>query len=193
MAKLHFRYAAMNAGKSTKLLQVEHNYLQHGRTPLLYTYAEDDRFGLGKVTSRLGASSPAQCFNENTDMFREVRVYRMERNIEKVGAVLIDEAQFLTRTQVRALHRAVHEFDVPVMCFGLRSDFKGQPFEGSAMLLTLAEDIEEVKNICGCGRKATMNMRVDAYGDKVTDGPQLFIGDAEYVEVCAKCYYGIPR
>lgn len=189
MAKLYFRYAAMNAGKSTQLLQIEHNYRSLGRSVMLLTAAVDDRFGVGAITSRLGVSSEADVFTSKTDMFDLVGQYRASVSDNELGAILIDEAQFLQGEQVQALHRAVHTFDVPVLCFGLRSDFQGNPFPGSAMLMALAEDIEELKNVCSCGSKATMNMRVDAEGNRVRSGPQVLIGDATYRQVCGKCFY----
>ena len=189
MAKLYFRYSAMNAGKSTQLLQIEHNYSSLGRSVLLLTAAVDDRFGVGLITSRLGVSSEADVFTPSTDLFELVEQYRTSVSKEELGAILIDEAQFLAGLQVQALHRAVHTFGVPVLCFGLRSDFQGNPFPGSAMLMALAEDIEELKNVCACGSKATMNMRVDTEGQRVRSGPQVLIGDATYRQVCGKCFY----
>jgi thymidine kinase len=189
MAKLHFRFASMSAGKSTQLLQIRHNYHSEGRGVLLLTAAVDDRFGVGMVTSRLGVSAEADVFRKDTDMFAIVEQYRASVTDDELGAILIDEAQFMSAEQVQQLHRAVHTFHVPVLCFGLRSDFQGNAFPGAAMLLTLAEDIEELKNVCKCGSKATMNMRVDANGNKVTAGPQVLIGDATYRQVCAKCFY----
>lgn len=215
MSKLYFRYAAMNAGKSTMLLQIKHNYESMGRSVLLMTAAVDDRFGTGKITSRLGVSSDAESYTPTTDMFERVGLYAAPPceycdgtgdvttptgewrgtcicpagKPEQLGAVLVDEAQFLSPEQVKGLHRAVHTFDVPVLCFGLRSDFQGNAFPGSAMLLTLAEDIEEIKSICSCGAKASMNMRVDASGKRVLDGPQVLIGDATYRPVCGRCFY----
>ena len=188
MAKLYFRYAAMNAGKTTSLLQIEHNYLSLQREVLLLTSSVDDRFGEGKITSRLGVSRPAETYTTTTDMFDRVGRFADEAK-DAIGAILIDEAQFLTQEQVCQLHRAVHQFGVPVLCFGLRSDFRGMPFPGSAMLLTLAESIEEIKNICSCGSKATMNMRCDAEGNRLREGPQVLIGDANYRQVCARCFY----
>lgn len=190
MAKLHFRFSAMNAGKSTQLLQIAHNYESLGRKILLLTAAVDDRYGVGRVTSRLGVSRDAMVFNAQTDMFEQVRsFFNSLAGLHEMGAILVDEVQFLTGGQVQALHRAVHTFNVPVMGFGLRTDFQGNPFEGAAMLLALAEDIEEVKTVCACGKKATMNMRVDASGKKVTQGPQVEIGDARYRQVCGTCFY----
>lgn len=189
MAKLYARFAAMNAGKSTQLLQIEHNYKANGRRVQLITAKLDGRFGTGRITSRLGVSSLAATFIPETDMFDVVKQYAERTPQDELGAILIDEAQFLTATQVQDLHRAVHLFNVPVLCFLIRSDFQGMPFEGAAMLLTLAEDIEEIKNVCSCGAKATMNMRVDAEGNRVRSGPQVLIGDATYRQVCGKCFY----
>ncbi len=190
MAKLYARTSAMNAGKSTQLLQIAHNYESLGRKVLLMTAAVDDRYGVGRITSRLGVSREAAVFRADMDMFEVVRSYLDGlEGPHQLGAVLIDEVQFLTGIQVQALHRAVHVLKVPVMGFGLRTDFKGNPFEGSAMLLALAEDIEEVKTVCACGKKATMNMRVDAQGKRVTEGPQVEIGDARYRQVCGSCFY----
>lgn len=189
MSKLYFRYAAMNAGKSTQLLQIEYNYKSLGRQVLLLTAKVDNRFGNGVIASRLGISSPAAMFSSHTDMYAVVKAYRESVTDDTLGAILVDEAQFLRGEQVRELHKAVHALGVPVMCFGLRSDFQGNPFEGSAMLLTLAEDIEELKNVCSCGAKATMNMRVDANGHRVRSGPQVLIGDATYRQVCGNCFY----
>lgn len=188
MSKLYFRYAAMNAGKSTQLLQIKHNYESLGKKVLLLTAQVDDRFGEGRVTSRLGVSAEAEVYAASTDLFQTVAAFKAAAGATQ-GAVLVDEAQFLSEAQVVQLHKAVHLLDVPVLCFGLRSDFQGKPFPGAAMLLTLAEDIEELKNICACGSKATMNMRVDAHGNRVAEGPQVLIGDATYRQVCARCFY----
>ena len=188
MSKLYFRYAAMNAGKSTQLLQIAHNYESLGTKVLLLTSGLDDRFGVGKISSRLGVSKEAKVFNNTTDLFARIAQFKAEAGTD-AGAVLIDEAQFMTSLQAQQLHRAVHTFDVPVMCYGLRSDFTGNPFQGAAMLLTLAESIEEVKNLCACRKKATMNMRVDADGNRVKEGPQVLIGDAVYRQVCGICFY----
>ena len=196
MAKLYFRYAAMNAGKSTQLLQIAHNYNSLGKQVLLMTAKIDGRFGVGRITSRLGGSRSAECFDAMTDLFREVEQFQQKAGTFRDFAdddpnlfVLIDEAQFLTAEQVRQLHRAVHQLDVPVLCFGLRSDFRGEPFEGSTMLLALAESIEEIKNVCECGRKATMNARFDEQGNREHSGPQVLIGDSSYKAVCASCFY----
>lgn len=188
MAKLYFRYAAMNAGKSTQLLQIEHNYISLQRKVLLLTAGVDDRFGAGTITSRLGVSRPAEVYSPDTNMYDRIQRFSVEAG-ESLGAILIDEAQFLTQEQVCQIHRAVHRFNIPVLCFGLRSDFRGMPFAGSSMLLTLAESIEEIKNVCACGAKATMNMRCDQSGNRLREGPQVLVGDTNYQQVCARCFY----
>jgi thymidine kinase len=184
MAKLYFRYSAMNAGKSTALLQVAYNYEEHGRRVLLFTSALDDRYGAGAVTSRLGPRRQALLFDEELDFYA-----RLEGE-EALSCVLVDEAQFLTPQQVRQLHRAAHVLDVPIICYGIRSDFLGEPFPGAAYLLTLADSVEEVKNICDCGRKATMNVRIDERGQRITRGEQIAIeGSTRYVQMCGRCFY----
>lgn len=181
MAKLYFRYSAMNAGKSTAMLQVAHNYEEQGQTVRLFTAAIDHRYGAGKVTSRLGPQRVSEVFDASFDFLKET---------VKVSCVLIDEAQFLTPEQVKQLHQLAQVRGVPVICYGLRSDFLGDPFPGAAYLLTLADDIEELKNICTCGKKATMNIRVDANGQRVTVGEQVDIGGNErYLHVCGRCFY----
>lgn len=182
MAKLYFRYSAMNAGKSTYLLQVAHNYEANGGKVALFTAAVDDRYGVGRITSRLGISKEAAVFTPSTDFSQALSA--------DVACVLIDEAQFLQPAQVAQLHKWAHQNGVPVLCFGIRSDFRGAPFPGSAHLLTLADDLEEIKTVCKCGRKATMNMRVDADGNKVVEGAQVEIGgNSRYRQVCASCFY----
>lgn len=184
MAKLYFRYSAMNAGKSTALLQVAHNYGEHGRKVWMFTSALDDRFGVGVVTSRLGPQRSAQTFNGETNFLEALKAAR------DVACILVDEAQFLTGEQATQLHRAAHEFDVPIICYGIRSDFLGRAFPGSAGLLTLADSIEELKTVCACGRKATMNVRVDGRGKRITQGEQIGIeGKHHYVQVCGSCFY----
>lgn len=182
MAKLYFRYSAMNAGKSTYLLQVAHNYRSNGRDVALYTSQVDDRFGVGKITSRLGISSDATVYTPQTHFDEALPC--------DVACVLIDEAQFLEPAQVQTLHRWAHAQNVPVMCFGIRSDFQGQPFPGAAYLLALADDLEEIKTVCACGKKATMNMRTDENGERVREGAQVLIGgNSRYRQVCARCFY----
>ena len=185
MAKLYFRYSAMNAGKSTALIQVAHNYEENGRRVVLYTAAIDHRFGTGIITSRIGPQREAKTFNDGLDFYGEMAA------MDGISCVLIDEAQFLTPEQVRQLHRGAHLLNVPVICYGIRSDFQGEPFPGSVYLLTLADSVEELKNICSCGRKATMNPRFNADGKRIRAGAQVAIeGDVEYRPMCARCFYG---
>ena len=163
MAKLYFRYSAMNAGKSTALLQVAHNYEEHGRTVRIFTAALDRRYGEGLVTSRLGPQRNVETFDEATDFAKELGSVN-----GSLSCLLVDEAQFLSVDQVRQLHRVAHVRGLPVICYGLRSEFLGNPFPGAALLLTLADSIEEIKTICACGRKATMNVRIDDDGKRIT-------------------------
>ncbi len=174
----------MNAGKSTALLQIAYNYEERSQTVDLFTAKVDDRYGVGNVTSRLGVTRAAETFDDETD-FEAIYASR-----QRPSCILIDEAQFLTEHQVTQLHRLAHTTATPVICYGLRSDFQGQPFPGSKSLLTLADDLEELKTICRCGRKATMNVRLDADGHRVTEGAQVAIGgNARYEAVCAKRFY----
>jgi thymidine kinase len=187
MSKLYFRYAAMNAGKSTALLQVAHNYAERGLQALLFTAALDDRAGAGVIASRLGLSRPAASFGARTS-FDHAGLVALAGG--PPACLLIDEAQFLTPVQVRQLHRLAHVHDLPVVCWGLRSDFQGEAFAGAAMLLTLADQVEEMRSICACARKATMNIRIDASGRRVQRGEQVVIGGNErYRAVCPACFY----
>ncbi|PWF47701.1 thymidine kinase [Massilia glaciei] len=181
MAKLYFRYSAMNAGKSTAMLQVAHNYEEQGQKVLLYTASIDSRYGVGKVTSRLGPQRQVDTFDGDTDFLASV---------PQVACVLVDEAQFLSTVQAQQLHQLAQVRGVPVICYGLRTDFMGEPFPGSAYLLALADDIEELKNICACGKKATMNIRVDAQRRRIRQGEQVSIGGNErYFQACGRCFY----
>ena len=183
MAKLTFFYSTMNAGKSTALLQANHNYRERGMQPLVYT-AEVDHRGGGRVHSRIGISSSARRFGPETDFRAEALAERAARRLD---CVLIDEAQFLGRDQVRSLARLADELDVPMHCYGLRTDFRGELFAGSAQLLGWADDIVEIKTICHCGRKATMVVRVDAAGRVEQQGAQIEIGGNErYVPLCRR-------
>jgi thymidine kinase len=187
MSKLYFRYAAMNAGKSTALLQAAHNYEERGMAVRLFTAAQDDRGGAGVIDSRLGLKREAETFGADT-VFDAASV--VTRDGARVACLLIDEAQFLTPEQVRQLHRLAHREQVPVLCWGLRSDFQGRAFAGAAALLTLADDLEEIKTICACARKASMNLRIDAEGRRVRHGEQVLIGGNErYRAVCPSCFY----
>ncbi len=187
MAKLFFRYSAMNAGKSTSLLQIAYNYEEQGQTVQLFTAGIDHRSGHGSIASRLGLQRPASVFDADTNFLALLTPQ------PHLACVLIDESQFLTPAQVRQLHQIAHTVDIPTICFGLRSDFQGNPFPGAAFLLTLADDIEEIKTICACGRKATMNIRIDAQGQRVREGEQVEIGVNErYRQACARCFYQAP-
>ena len=171
----------MNAGKSTSLLQVAHNYEEQGQKVMLYTAKIDDRYGVGQITSRLGPQRQTHVFDGDTDFLDSA---------PEVACVLVDEAQFLSTAQVQQLHQLAQVRGVPVICYGLRSDFRGEPFPGSAYLLALADDIEEIKNICTCGKKATMNIRVDAQGRRIREGEQVSIGGNEsYRQACGRCFY----
>jgi thymidine kinase len=171
----------MNAGKSTAMLQVAHNYEEQGQAVRLFTAAIDSRYGVGKVTSRLGPQREVETFDAGTDFLADA---------PKVACLLIDEAQFLSTLQVQQLHQLAQVKGVPVICYGLRSDFRGDPFPGSAYLLALADDIEELKNICTCGKKATMNVRVDDHGKRIREGEQVSIGGNEsYRQACGRCFY----
>ncbi len=171
----------MNAGKSTALLQVAHNYEEQGQQVKLYTAAIDDRYGVGLITSRLGPQRQVDLFDSETDFLL---------GAPPVACILIDEAQFLSTLQVQQLHQVAQVRGIPVICYGLRSDFRGDPFPGSAYLLALADDIEEIKNICTCGKKATMNIRVDAEGRRIREGEQVSIGGNEsYRQACGRCFY----
>lgn len=184
MSKLHVRYSSMNAGKSSSLLQVAYNYEEQGMKVRLFTAVVDDRFGTGKITSRLGLSRDAEVF----DIF--FNFLSLVSQPWLMDCILIDECQFLTEEQVIQLHKLAHLHDVPVLCFGLRTDFKGNPFPGAARLMSLADDIEEIKTICKCGSKASMNVRVNESGQRLYEGAQIGIGgNANYKQVCPRCFY----
>ncbi len=184
MAKLHFYYSAMNAGKTTTLLQSNYNYQERGMTTLLFLPAIDDRYAKGVIASRIGLKANAIAFEKDFDFFEYVKGVCAQK---KINCILIDEAQFLNKTQVLQLTRIVDELKIPTLAYGLRSDFLGEPFEGSQYLLAWAEDINEIKTVCHCGRKATMNARVDETGHKVTAGNQVEIGGNDlYVALCRK-------
>jgi thymidine kinase len=184
MAKLYFYYASMNAGKSTTLLQADFNYRERGMATMLWTAAIDDRDGAGRISSRIGLAAPAHGFDAQTDLFAAVAARADEGPL---ACVMIDEAQFLSRIQVLELARTCDELGIPVICYGLRTDFRGQLFEGSAALLGLADTLVELKAVCECGAKATMNLRIDAAGQAVAEGAQTAIGGNErYVALCRK-------
>ncbi|KQT32022.1 thymidine kinase [Sphingomonas sp. Leaf412] len=184
MAKLYFYYASMNAGKSTTLLQADFNYRERGMATMLFTAAVDDRFATGTITSRIGLSAPATMFDAATDIAAAVTERHRRGHL---ACVLVDEAQFLTADQVRQLAGIADGLGVPVLAYGLRTDFRGQLFEGSARLLAVADALIEIKSVCACGRKATMNLRVDREGRAVAEGRQTEIGGNDrYVALCRR-------
>jgi thymidine kinase len=181
MAKLYFNYSSMNAGKTTVLLQSAHNYRERGMTPMLFTPKLDDRYGEGWIRSRIGLQSRATIFTAKDDLFEMTRAQLEDHNIH---CVLVDEAQFLTRDQVYQLSEVVDRLNIPVLCFGLRTDFQGELFEGSKYLLAWADELNEIKTICHTGRKANMVVRVDDEGYALKEGAQIEIGGNErYVSV----------
>jgi thymidine kinase len=184
MAKLYFYYSAMNAGKSTVLLQSSYNYRERGMRTLLFTPAIDTRYGTGRIESRIGLSSSAISLAVGDNLLTRART---EHANAPVGCVLIDEAQFLTTEQVWQASEVADKLDIPVLCYGLRTDFQAKLFPGSAALLGLADTLTELKTICHCGRKATMNLRVDAIGRGVREGAQVEIGGNDrYLAVCRR-------
>jgi thymidine kinase len=185
MAKLYFYYSAMNAGKSTVLLQSAYNYNERGMDTILLTPAIDKRFGENKITSRIGLDANAFSFNAEYNLFQHVKE-QLNKN-DKIKCVLVDEAQFLTKQQVMQLVQVVDTLDIPVLTYGIRSDFRAEPFPGSQYLLVWADNLIEIKTICFCGKKAIMNARMDANGQIVRTGEQIQIGGNEkYVAMCRK-------
>ncbi len=184
MAKLYFYYSSMNAGKSTTLLQADFNYRERGMETMLWTASLDDRYGQGYVTSRIGLKADADKFDPETDLCASITA---EHNKRPLACVLIDEAQFLSPEQVMQLARVTDEAGIPVLCYGLRTDFAAELFPGSAALLGIADNLVELKAVCHCGRKSTMNLRVDEAGRAVIDGAQTEIGGNDrYVAMCRK-------
>ncbi|NDR58977.1 thymidine kinase [Aliiruegeria sabulilitoris] len=184
MAKLYFHYSTMNAGKSTILLQASHNYRERGMQTYLLTAGVDTRAGIGKIGSRIGISAEADVFSEQDDLYEKIR---QRRQAGPCACVFVDEAQFLSEAQVWQLARAVDDIKIPVMCYGLRVDFMGQLFPGSATLLALADEMREIRTICHCGRKATMVARMGPDGRALVEGEQVQIGGNEtYVSLCRR-------
>ena len=184
MAKLYFHYSTMNAGKTTLLLQASHNYIERGMSTYLLTAQFDNRVGEGEIGSRIGISAKADTYSADDNLFDKI-----ERCLSqsKVDCIFVDEAQFLSKAQVWELTRVVDICKVPVMCYGLRVDFRGELFPGSAALLALADEMREVRTICHCGKKATMVVRQDDHGQTITDGAQIQIGGNEtYVSLCRR-------
>jgi thymidine kinase len=184
MAKLYFYYSSMNAGKSTMLLQSSFNYRERGMATMLWTAAIDHRYEASHITSRIGLDAGADAFDDSTDVGAAIRGQH-ERT--PLSCVMVDEAQFLTRAQVLQLAAICDDSGIPVLCYGLRTDFRGELFEGSASLLGLADKLSEIKTVCDCGRKATMNLRIDALGQTVREGDQTHIGGNDsYVALCRR-------
>ena len=188
MAKLFFYYSAMNAGKSTTLLQSAYNYQERGMDVLLFTPSFDDRYEVGTVTSRIGLKSDAVMFDKDFDVFAYTQKEQKKLG-GKLACVLVDEAHFMTKQHIEQLTEIADKLNLPVLAYGLRTDFQGEPFEGSKYLLAWAENLIEIKTICHCSRKATMNMRVAEDGSKVHEGDQVEIGGNDrYVSTCRKHY-----
>jgi len=184
MAKLYFYYSSMNAGKSTALLQSSYNYKERGMNTLVMAPRLDDRYGEGKVTSRIGIETEATVFERGDDLFDTIAE---KSSSEPLHCILIDEAQFLTREQVFQLSDVADKLNIPVLAYGLRTDFQGEPFEGSKYLLAWSDNLKEIKAICHCGSKATMVLRLDGEGNAVTEGTQVEIGGNDrYISMCRK-------
>ena len=184
MAKLYFYYASMNAGKSTNLLQADFNYRERGMRTMLFTAAIDTRAAMGAIASRIGLEKRAIAFDAGTDI---AAIVTAEHATAPIACVLVDEAQFLSEAQVAQLAHLADVAGIPVLAYGLRTDFRGRLFPGSAALLAIADNLVELKSVCECGRKATMNLRVDSAGNAVAEGAQTEIGgDDRYVALCRK-------
>lgn len=184
MVQLYFYYSAMNAGKTTSLLQSSYNYQERGMRTLVFTAGIDDRYTRGQVHSRIGLSSPAEVFSAKTDMYAVVAAVHEQQTIH---CVLVDECHFLRREQVAGLCAVVDKLTIPVLCYGLRTDFRAEPFTGSLWLLAWADKLVELKTVCYCGRKANRVLRIDEQGKAVQDGQQVVIGGNDrYLSVCRK-------
>ena len=186
MAQLYFYYSSMNAGKSTHLLQSSYNYQERGLNTVIYTSQIDDRFAKGKVASRLGIDAAALLFNEDTTLFSDIEELHQR---QKIDCVLIDEAQFLSADQVKQLTDIVDSLHIPVLAYGIRTDFLGQTFSGSAALLAWADKLVELKTICHCGRKANFVIRLDSNGNAVTGGEQVEVGGNERYEPLCRAHF----
>lgn len=184
MSKLYFYYSSMNAGKSTHLLQSSYNYQERGMKTVVYTAKIDDRYSVGKVSSRLGIDADAFLFDTNTNIYQDIVDYKKEHSCD---CVLIDESQFLTKVQVKQLTDIVDSLGIPVLAYGIRTDFLGETFSGSAALLAWADKLVELKTICHCGKKAGFVTRIDEQGNAVIDGEQIEIGGNDrYEALCRK-------
>lgn len=183
MAKLYFRYGAMGSGKTIDLLKVAYNYEERNKKVILFTPRVDDRFGVGKIKTRIGLERDAEVIDDKMNLYEFIKNYKY-----KADCILVDEANFLTPKHVEQLSDVVDYLDIPVICYGLRADFRQNFFTGSGPLMEIADKIEEIKTICDCGAKATVNMRV-IDGKPTIDGEQVYIGGNEsYISVCRKCY-----
>ena len=182
MAKLYFSYSAMNAGKSTILLQASHNYRERGMRTVLFTASHYAEYEDGRISSRLGVAADAELFTADDDLFDWIG--RLHGEGQPISCIFIDEAQFLSKDQVWQLARVADRLGIPVMCYGLRTDFRGELFEGSAELLAIADDLREVRTICHCGKKATMVLRKDATGEAALDGDTVQVEKDVYVSLC---------
>lgn len=184
MSKLYFTYSAMNAGKSAILLQAAYNYRERGMEVMMWTsghYGVDPAADQGEIESRIGLKADAHLYRSETDLFAAIAAQHADTPL---GAIFFDEAQFLTKTQVWQLARVGDELKLPVLCYGLRTDFQGELFEGSAALLAIADNLREARTICHCGKKATMTARMDEVGNALTEGAQVSVGKAVYVSLC---------
>ncbi len=184
MARLYFYYSSMNAGKTTALLQASYNYRERGMDTLVLSPVVDDRYGAGKVVSRIGLETRSYDFSPAEDL---LDVVTRTHDKSPIGCVLIDEAQFLTKDQVFQLGEVTDQLNIPVLAYGLRTDFQGEPFEGSKYLLAWADNLKEIKAICDCGTKATMVVRLDEQGRAIRDGSQIEIGGNDrYISLCRR-------
>jgi len=184
VAQLYFYYSSMNAGKSTALLQSAYNYQERGMRSFILSAALDDRYGIGKVTSRIGLAAEAQLFNGKDDLFDILSAENLKKPID---CILIDESQFLSRDQVKQLTQVVDHLNIPVLCYGIRTDFRGELFPGSQYLLAWADKLVELKTVCHCGRKATMVVRTDDHGKVIKNGEQVVIGgNDQYQSLCRR-------
>jgi len=184
VAQLYFYYSSMNAGKSTALLQSAYNYQERGMRPFIMSAALDDRYGIGKVTSRIGLAAEAQLFTNKDDL---LSILQTQHSSQPIDCILIDESQFLSREQVKQLTQVVDHLDIPVLCYGIRTDFRGELFPGSQYLLAWADKLVELKTVCHCGRKATMVVRTDEHGAVIKDGEQVVIGgNDQYQSLCRR-------
>jgi thymidine kinase len=186
MSKLYFTYSAMNAGKSALLLQAAYNYRERGMETMLWTsghYGAEPDAHMGEIESRIGLRADAHLYRGETDLYEAIKA---EKTRGQIDAIFFDEAQFLTQAQVWPLGRIGDDFGIPVLCYGLRTDFQGELFPGSAALLALADNLREARTICHCGRKATMTARMDEDGNAIKEGAQVSVGKEVYVSLCRK-------